>query len=263
MTHEEVFVPFGASHWAALGLCVLGAVAVVTVGRRLRDSRAEMVFSRIFAAVLAAYTLTMLGYRWLPGQFDLHVSLPIQLSDLAWMVAVLALWTRAPWAFALTYYWGLTLNPQAILTPHLNAPDFPHIDFIDLWVQHVLVLWAAIYLTWGRGCRVDWRSYRLALGVTVAWAVVVFVVNDLLGTNYGFLNGKPTSVSVLDLLGPWPWYLLAELGIIIALWALITWPWMRNAGRARQRWAHRKTRASGRTGGSPRSAGRRPRTGPP
>ena len=47
------------------------------------------------------------------------------------MVAVIALWTRAHWATALTYYWGLTLNPQAILTPALDSPDFPHIDFID------------------------------------------------------------------------------------------------------------------------------------
>jgi uncharacterized membrane protein YwaF len=37
--------------------------------------------------------------------------------------------------------------------------------------------------------------------------------------------------SVLDLLGPWPWYVLAEVVIILAGWALITWPWTRGHGR--------------------------------
>jgi uncharacterized membrane protein YwaF len=32
---------------------------------------------------------------------------------------------------------------------------------------------------------------------------------------------------MLDLLGPWPWYLLSELVLGAAAWALITWPWVR------------------------------------
>lgn len=225
MPDDEVFVPYGPTHWAALGVCVLGAVVVVMLGRRLRDAGAEVVFSRAFAAVLTAYTVTMLVYRSVPGNFDVHISLPVHLSDLAWMVAVIALWTRAHWATALTYYWGLTLNPQAILTPALDSPDFPHIDFIDLWVQHILVLWAALYLIWGRGGSVHWGSYRLAMVVTVTWALVAFALNSRLGTNYGFLNGKPDHPSILDLFGPWPWYLLVEFLIIAVVWALITWPW--------------------------------------
>jgi hypothetical integral membrane protein (TIGR02206 family) len=238
MNGQDVFVPYGPTHWIALGVAVLGAAAVILLGRRLRGTHGEIVFSRLFASALAAYALVMLVYRWLPGSFDVHVALPIHLSDLAWMAAVVALATGSRWAYALTYYWGLTLNPQAMLTPALDSPDFPHIDFIDLWVQHILVLWAAVYLTWGRGQRPNWRSYRLALGVTVVWACVTFGVNSALGTNYGFLNGKPGNPSVLDLFGPWPWYLLVELLIVSGAWALITWPWTARratgAGRGRQ-----------------------------
>lgn len=61
--------------------------------------------------------------------------------------------------------------------------------------------------------------------VTVTWAVAAYGLNGRLGTNYGFLNGKPTSPSLLDLFGPWPCYLLVEFLIITEAWALITWPW--------------------------------------
>ena len=59
----------------------------------------------------------------------------------------------------------------------------------------------------------------------MAVATIVFVINCALGTNYGYLNGKPSSASLLDLMGQWPWYLLVVLALLAAFWALITLPW--------------------------------------
>jgi hypothetical integral membrane protein (TIGR02206 family) len=68
--------------------------------------------------------------------------------------------------------------------------------------------------------------------VTAAWAVAVFTFNVVVGTNYGFLNRKPSTASLLDYLGPWPLYVVVEISIIISVWALMTWPWA--AMRARR-----------------------------
>jgi hypothetical integral membrane protein (TIGR02206 family) len=88
-------------------------------------------------------------------------------------------------------------------------------------------VWAAIYLTWGQRRRPRWRDYRFAIVVTLAWAALTFVFNSIAGTNYGYLNRKPPTASVLDVLGPWPLYLLAEVAIVLVVWALMTWPWER------------------------------------
>jgi hypothetical integral membrane protein (TIGR02206 family) len=80
-------------------------------------------------------------------------------------------------------------------------------------------------LTWGLGMRPTWRSYRLALAATLGWAVVVFWINRAIGTNYGFLNGKPAAPSLLDVMGEWPWYLVVGFAAAAGVWALITWPW--------------------------------------
>ena len=140
-----------------------------------------------------------------------------------------ALWSRRPWAFALTYYWGLTFNPQAMLTPDLQLDMAPVLEFASYWLQHVLVMWAAVYLTWGLGVHPTWRSYRLTLAVTIGWAAMVFAINRALGTNYGYLNGKPGGATLLDLMGAWPWYLVVVLALLAAFWALITWPWTSRA----------------------------------
>lgn len=56
--------------------------------------------------------------------------MPLRLTDLATVAAAYALWSQAHWAFALTYYWGLVLSAQALISPILTSPDFPHHEFL-------------------------------------------------------------------------------------------------------------------------------------
>ena len=65
---------------------------------------------------------------------------------------------------------------------------------------------AAAYLV-GAGAGPGWRGYRFVLVLTAVWAAGMMGLNAVLGSNYGYLNGKPVTHSLLDLLGPWPWYI--------------------------------------------------------
>ena len=226
------FVAFGLSHRVVIAVLAVVATALVALGRRSRGRPFERSCSRTFALVFAGFLIPLELYWLLLGQGPIKYSLPLQLCDLAAMAAVWALWSHSPTAFALTYFWGLTLTSQAFASPELTGPDFPSLQFLSFFGIHSLVLWAAIYLTWGVGLRPDWRSYRVAVLATIGWAVVMFVFNRFAGTNYGFLNTKPVVKSLLDVLGPWPWYLLSELVVGAAAWALITWPWVRQRAAA-------------------------------
>ena len=218
------FTAYGTSHLVSVLVLALGIVVLVAVGRRLDDPGDRV--GKGLAVLLALAVLPLQLLYFTPAYFDLEKTLPVQLCDLAAAVAVIGLWTHRRWAAALTYFWGITLTTQAVLTPDLAA-DFPDPIFILFWVMHIGTVWAAVHLTWTRGLHPDWRRYRMAVLVTAAWAVSVFCLNVALGSNYGYLNAKPGAATALDLLGPWPWYVLAEVAIISAVWALMTWPWVR------------------------------------
>ncbi|NEE04360.1 YwaF family protein [Phytoactinopolyspora halotolerans] len=223
-----VFTPYGASHLVVLAVLVVVGWWLLRRGRALRGTSAADRLSMTFAVVFLALTLPLQIWFLTPPRFNIEGALPIQLSDLAWLTAVYALMTRARWASALTYYWGLTLTTQAIFTPSLDR-DFPALPFFLFWAMHGLTVVAAIYLTWGLGITPDWRRYRVTLAATALWAVSVFTFNSIVDTNYGFLNAKPDTASLLDWFGPWPWYLLVETVIVASVWALITVPWVLRA----------------------------------
>jgi hypothetical integral membrane protein (TIGR02206 family) len=213
----------------------VGAVWLVWLGRRQSESAARR-FGRIVGALTGAIYLAV--FIWALFPFDVRWSVPLHLTDLATVVTAFAWWSQKHWAFALTYYWGLVLSVQALISPALTGQDFPSLQFLGFWSIHLLVVWAAIYLAWGRGMRPRWRSYRFVVAVTLVWAAVTFTFNSLAGSNYGFLNGKPTTASLLDVLGPWPWYVAIGGTLIAAVWALMTWPWERVRRRADQRSFH-------------------------
>jgi hypothetical protein len=97
------------------------------------------------------------------------------------------------------------------------------------WGMHFLTFWATVYVVCLCGGP-SWRGYRFALACTAVWAAVVMGFNGLTDTNYGYLAHKPDTASLLDLLGPWPLYVAAEIAVLAVGWALMTWPWV-HAGR--------------------------------
>lgn len=234
MTSEaaERFTAYDASHRAALVVLLVGVVAVILLGRSVRNRDDGDRPGKVLALAILGFTLPLQALYFTPEHFSLARTLPLQLCDLSTFAAACALWTHRWWAVGLTYFWGLTLTTQAIITPDLSA-TFPEPVFLLFWGMHLLVVWAAVYLTFGLGLGPDWRTYRFCVAATGVWAVSVFAFNLAAGTNYGYLNHKPGSASILDLLGPWPWYVLAEVAIIAVTWAaLFTWPWV--ALRARR-----------------------------
>ncbi|WP_235736961.1 YwaF family protein [Nocardioides alcanivorans] len=224
------FVSFGLVHQAMLAVFLLGCIVLVMLGRSLRGSRAEDRFNRCFALAIPLFTVPMQVLQFTPAEWDLDTSLPFQICDIAWMVAVFALWTRRGWAVAATWLWGLTLTVQGMVTPDL-ASGWGAPRFWMFWGMHWLIVWSGVYLVWGLRIVPTWRDFRVTFVFTAVWAASVMVFNGAAGTNYGYLNGKPGGGSALDLLGPWPAYVVTEVLLVAALWATMVglWRWRERA----------------------------------
>ncbi|QNN63979.1 TIGR02206 family membrane protein [Leucobacter denitrificans] len=217
--------PYGAEHFAALAVTVVAAIVLVAWARKVRGTRAESRGLTVAGWIMLAATLTWMGWNFLPMNWNIEQSLPFHLSDALRIITSLALLTRSSWTIAISYYWGLTLNIQSVLTPDLTYFHAPLFEYIAYWFFHIAALIVPIMFVWGLEYRPTWRGYGVALAATLGWAGIAGIANALTGANYVYLARAPEVASALDLLGPWPIYILWELVLVASVWALITWPW--------------------------------------
>lgn len=214
---------YGTAHLAVLAVIAVVCVVAVVLGRRTRGSLAEQRLTAATGWVVLAVFVAWTAWGLLPANWDVEQSLPFHYSDAIRVATGIALVTRRAWAIALSFYWGLTLNLQSILTPDLVYQTNPPLEFAAYWFLHGVALAAPVLLVWGLGYRPTWRGYVFAFAATLGWAVVAMTVNAITGANYGYLAHAPAGASILDLLGGWPVYLVWEAVLVAAVWALMTW----------------------------------------
>jgi hypothetical integral membrane protein (TIGR02206 family) len=210
-------------HWSAehaLALLATGVVAALLVAgaRRWGDAWAVPAGRGLAVVILGGFVCEQLTYA-LRSQWTAEVNLPLQLTDAVTLVSVAALWRpESALLVELVYFWALSASLQAVLTPDLGQ-SLPDLLFFTYFATHSGALAAACLLVFGtrRSPRPNavWRVYA----ITVAFAGLAAVGTVLTGGNYMFLRHKPTRGSLLDLMGPWPVYVLAGalLGLVMFL----------------------------------------------
>lgn len=226
------FYPFTLEHFAALGIGAAVAAGFLLAGKR--GARSES----LTRALLAFICLSVFGFNqiaWLmvdiPKAIDNIV--PLHMCDIAAITAGFALITRRPWLCSITYFWGLAATVQALLTPAITV-GFPAPPFLMFFIHHFAVVIAALYIPIVMGWRPKrplWREPLEIFGISVVYLFVVLIVNHFTGSNFAFVSHPPTNPSLIDYLGPWPWYIFSLLGIALFLYSLLVLPFARLAKR--------------------------------
>ncbi len=223
-----MFKPFSSEHLisVAIGFVVVAALLLMAgSGPRGREIVRKLLILWCFCSI----PLSLLAWALWDGPKSLDNFLPLHLCDIATVTAGFALLTRRPLLGAMTYFWGLAATTQALLTPAISM-GFPHFPFVMFFVQHFAIVATALYLPFIDGWRPRqpvWRAMLEIFGWSVAYHACALMVNTLLGTNFGFASRPPDNPSLIDHLGPWPWYLLWMQVIALMLFFLLALPWSR------------------------------------
>jgi hypothetical integral membrane protein (TIGR02206 family) len=188
-----------------------------SAARRIRYGLAA--FLTLNELVWYAYDLHTEGFHFPQG-------LPLELCNVTLWIAVYAACTLNPLAVEIVYYAGLAGSTMALLTPDLWAAlwTYPTAYF---FLAHGMAVVTELTLVWGKLAAPRpgsvWRIWLLLN----AYAAALGIFDAVFKTNYMYLRQKPVSASLLDYLGPWPYYLVGSEVLALALFWLLWLPFRR------------------------------------
>jgi hypothetical integral membrane protein (TIGR02206 family) len=203
---------FGPAHLAALALFVVLALSFLPL-RRPAFPRGRSLLRYTMAGVLILNELLWHVWALLNGEWTVVKMLPLHLCSLSVYLSVVVLLSRNYRVYEFLYFLGLAGSVPALLTPNLDNYGFPHVLFFQYFIGHLLIALVPLYMTLAEGFRPRWKSVGRFLVILNVYAVFVGGVDFLLGSNYLFLAHKPAGSTLMELLGPWPWY-IASLDVL-------------------------------------------------
>ena len=221
------FESFSPLHLVAVVLLGAAIAALCIAGKTLGPS-AKRSFEMTMAALIAAFWIGYQIYDNVTQGIGLRNSLPLQLCDIVAIIAALEFARPSRNVHALAYFWGVALSSQALITPDL-AGGPTTLGFWAFWMYHLFVVGSGIYAVSVRGFRPGWSDLRLAIAAGLLYAIPVFVLDAVLGLNYGYLGrSNPGQPTVIDLLGPWPMRVVYMVLLAIAAMFIFWLPWLGN-----------------------------------
>jgi hypothetical integral membrane protein (TIGR02206 family) len=204
---------FSSPHLAALAVLVVASVVSVWAARRnrLTPASCRLLALLVLAAWIGEYVADAIN-----GTYAAKYTLPLQLTDVVSAITVVALWTRRQLAVELLYFWSLSASLQALLTPDLGQ-RFPSVYYFTYFAYHIGAVVAAVTMVFGFRIYPRPKAALKVFGFTLIWAAVAGIGDVVTGGNYMYLRAKPIHHSLLNLMGPWPWYIATTAALALAI----------------------------------------------
>lgn len=220
---DVFFHAFGPAHLAVLASVPIVAALLARVHRAApqRSGLIRRLLGVVLLANCAAYYVSFVvtGEQLFPG----HV--PLELCDVSVFLVAAVLLTREARLFDVAYYWALAGAGNALFTPNFTHASW--FIWVQYFVSHGVIVAATLYLVLSRQARPRPGSIGRVFLITNGYALLVGLFDWAFKTNYMYLRHKPPAPTLLDVLGPWPWYIVVGEGLAFGLFLLLYLPFRR------------------------------------
>ena len=225
---------FSAPHLVSLTVILVLCIILVACRKSFKTEKSRKTFRYVFAAFILLQQASIYIWYTISDEWSVEITLPLQLCDLSLFLSIAVLLTKRRLLFELLYYWGIGGATQAILTPDIGSYTFPHFVFYQFFVSHCVIILVCIYMITVEKFRPSPGSVPRTFIITNLYALLILPVNRLTGGNYLFLSWKPAGGSMLDLLGPWPWYILSLEAAALVIFTMLYLPFAPGNSKARR-----------------------------
>ena len=208
---------FSFQHVLVIFISIILCTWFPLFARNRLSSRTQLWVLRVVSMIVCAGILSSSIFRMIDGSFLWRENLPLNICNTFALILPFLFWNKPSRHLVEVFYYIILAGTlQAVLTPDLDQ-GFPHVLFFSYWVVHIgliLYILSAVMI---------WRIYPrfIAMFYSILWfnayVLIIMIFNYFTGSNYLYLMEKPTVGTLMDFLGPWPWYILTgqPLGLLL------------------------------------------------
>lgn len=227
------FVWFGAAHLTALGIVglIVGSLFII---QKAATTNQHNILRYGLASILVINQLAR--HIWINyyGEWSIQWNLPLHLCSIfVWLSAAMLI-SKSYAIFELAYFLGIGGALQALLTPDVGTYGFQHFYLIQFFIAHGSIMIASAYMAIVVGYSPSWISIKKVFIWLNGYLVFVTAINLMIGSNYLYSLRKPNAPTLLDYLGPWPWYILSAEGVVLIMVMLLYLPYLVRNGKSSQ-----------------------------
>ncbi len=216
----EPFDMFGMEHILAIIAALVVIIVLPLYAKNHLDENAQYKLGKFIGWLVFANYIVWVSLEAIAGTFDVKQHLPVHLCRFANLMIPLVMVWRSYFVYEILFFWGFSGMLQASITPDIAA-GFPHFHYFRFWMGHQGLILALVYATVVYEIRPSFKSLIKSFIALNIFLGIAALVNVLMDANYFWICGKPLNQigeripTLLDYMGPWPWYILT--GEFVAL----------------------------------------------
>ena len=219
LNNYNSFELFGLSHWTAILIFIFLLIFLPSYSKSHLSINQQKSLGNILGFLIFINFPIWVLLEFIGGSFDVKLHLPLHLCRFANLLLPFVMLRRNEFLFQILFYWGLSGMFQAIITPDI-VQDFPHFHYFRFFIGHHLMIVALMYIIIVYKMKPTIEGLKNSFFGLNLFLVIAFLANILLDANYFWIMEKPPTGSLLDYMGPWPWYILTAEFLALAHFGL-------------------------------------------
>jgi len=219
------FEAYSLTHFFLVVLCFLITALVVGLPKLLLNRKGIKRLTILLGVLFLSYELCIRIISGFGGAPFTEL-LPLHFCHVSAIMCGIMLITRNKTLFQVTYFWGLVGAAVSFMTPEPSIvhPSYAFGYFIH-FVSHTAIVISVLMMIVHYEYRPQMRSLKQAVIAANVYMLFIAFVNGFLNTNFLFISEKPHTASLMDYLGPWPYYIIGLEILGIFLFFLVYLPY--------------------------------------
>jgi len=207
------FEYFSPSHTIALLLILLLCILLFIFRQHIKSSLNERFYRYFMVFFLITPLILFNVFHIYHNTWDIGSTLPLEFCRMSAILSAIMLINKNYTLYEINYFWGLCGTTQALITPNIGNYDLPHFLYFQFFSYHGFVIIAVFYMTFVHKFRPAHKSIWKVAVISGIYTILIGFIDILTNGNYLYLRYKPTTETLIDYLGPWPWYIVS-IGIV-------------------------------------------------